>query len=68
MPAKKYRWLCPHEWLSDKFKFQGDIEKVRDALFALAREADDDTLQKVFEPDMNRDEYFDPIETKLEWA
>ena len=62
---KKYRWACPHEWLADQYRFTRATD-ARDALLALARSLDHDTLQKVFEEEMSCDGYFDPIEEPIE--
>ena len=65
---KKYRWSCPHEWLSYRFKLEGNNDRLRDALFALAKELDHDTIQGVFEPEMDEDGYFTPEREPLEFV
>ena len=65
---KKYRWVCPHEWLSYHFSMEGDSDRLRDALFARARKLDHDTIQGVFEQEMSEDGYFEPKQEELEFV
>ena len=62
------RWKTPHDWLLQKIA-QEDIKWHRAAFMAYVIEvSDNDTIQDVFEKEMDNDGYFDkadPTEAKI---
>lgn len=56
----KYRWDCPHDWLLEKANSWGEAE-LRNALTAIITQTDSDTLQSIFEREMDQDGYFKPL-------
>ena len=57
---KKYRWSGPHEWLLEQIDTWSALE-LHQALCELAMRMDADTLQDIFQSDMDADGYFTPI-------
>jgi hypothetical protein len=57
----RYRWATPYKWLDEKSN-DWDICDLRNALMNLALVSDSDTLQDVFEDEMDGDGYFDDLD------
>ena len=59
-----YRWAHPIEWLDEKITALSQADRV-DELCSLARELgaklDGDTIQDLFESEMDADGYFKPV-------
>jgi hypothetical protein len=61
----EYRWDNPYDWLiarASSAMSSLDITWLDMSLRRLAYQTDFDTLQEIFEAEMNADGYFDPIE------
>ncbi len=54
---KKYRWACPYEWVEEKSK-HWDRERLLTEFLNLARITDSDTIQDMFQSEMDADGYF----------
>jgi len=57
-----YRWANPYEWLKDKageHLLHADYDRLYKELLALAARMDSDTLQELYEREMDKDGYFD---------
>ena len=54
---KKYRWARPYEWVEEKSKHWGR-EKLLTEFLNLARITDSDTIQDMFQSEMDADGYF----------
>lgn len=63
MIKKKYRWDSPHSWLHDKMQ---DMEagELFNLAVVLSYELDEDKIQDMFQPLMNKDGYFEEIKEK----
>ena len=58
---EKYRWEHPYEWLVDKVN-SGEWDKnLRVEILELASHLDGDTLQDIYQSDMDADNYFKPL-------
>jgi hypothetical protein len=57
----KYKWENPYDWLESKL-LEWDLAQTRAELLSLARRLDFDTLQDLYQSDMDKDGYFEPIE------
>jgi hypothetical protein len=60
-----YRWENPHEWLLDRIARaakEGDTAWLLVSIRATATELDADTVQDLFQTEMNEDGYFEPVE------
>lgn len=60
MTKHHYRWSHPHAWLVDASRYW-DQDKLRSELLTLAIRHDSDTLQDLYQSDMEKDGYFEPI-------
>jgi hypothetical protein len=56
-----YRWANPHEWLFDKAHDEWTPEQLFAAFRDIVEKCDADTLQDLFQTEMDRDGYFDEI-------
>ena len=56
----KYRWQNVHEWLHDHNE-QWTLEETRQAMMEIALKCDSDTLQDIFQEEMDDDGYFEPL-------
>lgn len=56
-----YRWNSPYEWLLFR-STHWTKDDLLGALHSIAIKTDSDTLQDIFQPEMDEDGYFDPIE------
>jgi hypothetical protein len=59
---KTYRWTSPAEWLVDKAESM-DRESLIATISELAFKHDSDTLQDLFQSEMDEDGYFTPEHT-----
>ena len=57
----KYKWAHPYEWLMWKAT-SWDLSELFDALQAVAVKHDSDTLQDIFQFEMDKDGYFEEKE------
>jgi activator of HSP90 ATPase len=55
-----YRWDNPYKWLEDQCRVW-DKERVTQAFLSLALASDSDTLQDLFQPEMDQDGYFEEV-------
>lgn len=55
----KYKWDYPLEWLEEKLNETSDPDVLRTYALELARKHDSDTLQDLFQDDMDTDGYFE---------
>lgn len=62
----RYRWWTPGDWLAEKVGNTTDPHALRGMLYSLLDKLDSDTIQDVFQSDMEADGYFDPITTEEE--
>ena len=60
MSNPQYRWSTPYEWLETASR-QWDQDLLRQQFLLLAIKADSDTLQDMYQDDMDSDGYFDPL-------
>ena len=60
MSEKEYHWDSPFEWLADKAK-SWDAAQLHETLITVAGACDSDTLQDIFQAEMNEDGYFEEI-------
>ena len=60
MADPKYRWNCPGERLLDRIEQAGEDELLAFAR-AMAPELDSDTIQDLFQNEMDADGYFKPL-------
>ena len=58
----KYKWDSPGEWLLEQIDASWTPEQVQSCARLLAHHVDSDTIQDIFQGDMEDDEYFEPIE------
>lgn len=58
--VKKYKWATPGEWLLEQIDNEWTPEQIQDALRQLVLQTDSDTLQDLFQDDMDTDGYFEP--------
>lgn len=56
---KRYRWDSPLEWLMDFATRPENREQLPGILEDVASKCDSDTLQDLFQDDMDADGYFD---------
>lgn len=57
-----YKWDNAYEWLVDKAKSVNDIVELKSILFKLIPKIpDSDTIQNLFENEMDEDGYFDEM-------
>src|SRR5262245_45044590 len=63
MSDKKYQWDYPLEWLEEKINGTNDPEVLRDYALTLARSErmDSDSIQDLFQSDMDADGYFETV-------
>lgn len=57
--GKHYRWDSPGDWLAEKIA-AGDEYALRGYLNAIVGTLDSDTIQDIFQAEMQTDGYFDP--------
>ena len=60
----EYKWSGPHEWLADHtnpLNPKNSAEYLYNALCCLALQVDSDTIQDVFQDEMDETGYFDEI-------
>jgi hypothetical protein len=55
-----YRWSHPYAWLIDTSKYW-DKERLLYELQRLAIQHDSDTLQNLYQSEMDEDGYFEPL-------
>jgi hypothetical protein len=55
-----YKWKNPHEWIGGAMQFW-DEKRLRAELRAMAVRLDADTLQEMYESEMDADGYFENI-------
>jgi hypothetical protein len=55
-----YRWSHPYAWLIDASKYW-DKERLLYELQRLAIQHDSDTLQNLYQSEMDEDGYFEPL-------
>jgi hypothetical protein len=55
-----YKWKNPHEWLFEKMK-SWSTEELYCVVDGLANRLDADTIQDLFQIEMEQDGYFDEI-------
>ena len=58
---KKYKWDSPLEWLIDKVKEMDENELRQEIIFIASGYLDYDTIQDIYQSDMDKDGYFDKI-------
>lgn len=58
--AIKYRWQSAHDWLFQKSE-SWSREELFSALQALALQCDSDTIQDLFQTEMDQDGYFEEM-------
>ncbi len=56
-----YRWSDPHDWLMDKLEGAGE-DAILAYAKAMVRSLDADTLQELFQNEMDADGYFAEME------
>lgn len=61
-PEKHYRWSHPYEWLADTAR-SWDKDTLYSELMNLASNTDSDTLQDLFQMQMDEDGYFTPVKS-----
>jgi hypothetical protein len=59
MLSQQYRWHTPQEWLLDKIEAM-EREPLLQMLRPLIRQLDSDTIQDLYQYDMDLDGYFEP--------
>ena len=64
MSEKTYRWSCPQEWLLEKVSTMQEAELRQTLTTLVTLLADADTLQEIFQEEMESDLYFEPLESK----
>ena len=62
--GEKYRWSTPYEWLEWKSR-QWTRDELLQALLSVALQEDSDTLQDLFQSEMDEDGYFDVIKEPM---
>lgn len=62
MSNPQYRWSHPYAWLKEASR-NWDTERLRTELQRLAFHTDSDTIQDLYQSDMDADGYFDPSYT-----
>lgn len=60
MPTTTYRWDSPYDWL-ESATWEWSKERLRTEFLDLARKVDSDTLQDIYQADMEYDGYFKPL-------
>jgi hypothetical protein len=55
----KYKWDSPHDWLMEKAQSM-TVEQLHSALEAVAYRLDGDSIQDLFQTEMDQDGFFDP--------
>ena len=60
MREPRYRWSHPYAWL-EHASVNWDRDRLLRDLRRLALQCDSDTLQDLFQEDMNSDGYFEPL-------
>ena len=58
----KYKWDSPFEWLAEKAE-DWDREQLLDTLTTVAGALDSDTLQDIFQDEMDQDGYFAEVKS-----
>lgn len=64
MPEPRYRWTHPIEWLNDKItelSQKDDVSELCSVARSLAEALDGDTIQDLFQDEMDEDGYFRPV-------
>jgi hypothetical protein len=56
-----YKWAFPHDWLMDQAEHHWTPEQVLCALREIVSKCDADTLQDIFQTEMDTDGYFQEI-------
>jgi hypothetical protein len=59
-----YKWASPYEWLCDKAD-EWTPKQVKATLISVAFLHDSDTIQDLFESEMDEDGYFDDTDITL---
>jgi len=57
---KEYKWAHPHDWLVDKVQSGEWDGCLHQTIIDLARNVDPDTIQEMYQEDMDADNYFKP--------
>ena len=57
-------WKCPHDWLAEKSAEEEDPVKLRTFIRELAGKLDCDSIQDLFQGEMDEDGYFEPKDRK----
>lgn len=60
--SKKYKWASPHDWLIAKISRHNDANEVSELVSIcqdLVGEVDNDTIQDMYQSEMDADGYFD---------
>jgi hypothetical protein len=60
MTTETYRWSHPYAWL-ESAAAEWDRERLLQELLTLAIKHDSDTLQDIYQDEMENDGYFDSI-------
>ncbi len=58
----KYKYESAHDWLNQKIQRINDIKVLKDMLVSIITELDGDIIQDIFQKEMDRDGYFEPID------
>lgn len=58
-PKRTYKWEGPHDWLLSKAR-EWDAAELYSALSCVVDKVDADTLQDIFQSEMDADGYFTP--------
>lgn len=64
MSNLKYRWSHPYAWL-ETASATWDRDRLLREIRRLALQHDSDTLQDLFQLDMDEDGYFDPLDSSI---
>jgi len=59
--SPQYRWQYPAEWLAHAVNHRWNAERITYEFLRLAQKTDSDTLQDMYESEMDGDGYFDPL-------
>lgn len=58
---KQYKWATPQEWLLDQIDNEWMPEQVQQCARELVMKLDSDTIQDLYQSDMDADDYFSPL-------
>ncbi len=59
--SPQYRWQYPAEWLPHVVNHRWDAEKIACEFLRLVQTTDSDTLQDMYESEMDDDGYFNTL-------